>query len=86
LARWYDANAKNPPWIKALADVRRRGTLEGYCYQPVQAIMIAIDQYAETGLRNRGYFFEQTAQRRYERSHSMKLSRPIWPGLDECQG
>jgi hypothetical protein len=25
----YDQNAENPPWIKALADVRRMGTLEG---------------------------------------------------------
>ena len=41
LVRWYDANAENPAWIKALADVRRMGTLEGYCYQHVQAIMIA---------------------------------------------
>jgi hypothetical protein len=38
------ANAKNPPWIKALADVRHRGTREGYCFQHVQAIMLAIDQ------------------------------------------
>ena len=41
MVRWYDANAENPAWIKALADVRRMGTLEGYCYQHVQAIMIA---------------------------------------------
>jgi hypothetical protein len=26
---WYDHNADNQPWIKALADVRRMGTLEG---------------------------------------------------------
>jgi hypothetical protein len=25
---WYDANAENPPWIKALADVRHMGTRE----------------------------------------------------------
>ena len=30
--KWYDQNAKNPPWIKAHADVRRMGTLEGYCF------------------------------------------------------
>jgi hypothetical protein len=50
---WYDPNAENPPWIKALADVRRMGTLEGYCFHHVQAIMLAIDQYAETALGNR---------------------------------
>ena len=47
---WYDPKADNPPWIEALADVRRMGTLEGYCFHHVQAIMLAIDQYAETAL------------------------------------
>ena len=27
---WYDPNADHPPWIKALADVRRVETMEGY--------------------------------------------------------
>ena len=27
---WYDRRANNPPWIKALTDVRRVGTMEGY--------------------------------------------------------
>jgi len=36
--QWYDKNADNPPWIKALAKVRQRATLEGYCYQHGQAI------------------------------------------------
>jgi hypothetical protein len=56
---WYDANADNPPWIKALADVRRMGTLQGYCFQHVQAIMVSIDQYAETALGNREYFLNR---------------------------
>jgi hypothetical protein len=56
---WYDHDADNPPWIKALADVRRMGTLEGYCYFLVQAIMLAIDQYAETALGNREYFLNK---------------------------
>jgi hypothetical protein len=55
----YDHNADNPPWIKALADVRRRGTLEGYCCFHVQAIMPAIDQYAESALGNRKYFLNK---------------------------
>jgi hypothetical protein len=37
---WYDHDADNPPWIKALADVRRMGTLEGYCYVHVQALKL----------------------------------------------
>jgi hypothetical protein len=53
--RWYDDAADNPPWIKALADVRHRATREGYCYAHVQAIIVAIDQYAEAALGNRNY-------------------------------
>jgi hypothetical protein len=52
---WYDDKADNPPWIKALANVRRMATMEGYCFQHVQAIIIAIDQYAEKALGNREY-------------------------------
>jgi hypothetical protein len=39
--------------------VRRQATLEGYCYQRVQAIIVAIDQYAESALGNRGYFLNK---------------------------
>ena len=56
---WYDHDADNPPWIKALADVRRMGTREGYCFHHVQTIMLAIDQYAETALGNRQYFLNK---------------------------
>jgi hypothetical protein len=56
---WYDANVENPPWIKALADVQHMGTREGYCFQHVQAIMLAIDQYAETALGNREFFLNK---------------------------
>src|SRR5260370_20990097 len=56
---WYDPKADNPPWIKALADVRHMGTREGYCYHHVQAIMLAIDQYAETALDNREFFLNK---------------------------
>lgn len=56
---WYDEQADNPPWIKALAEVRHRATREGYCYQHVQAIIVAIDQYAEKALGNREYFLNK---------------------------
>jgi hypothetical protein len=56
---WYDANADNPPWLNALAEVRHIGTREGYCFQHVQAIMLAIDQYAETALGNRQFFLNK---------------------------
>ena len=31
----------------------------GYCYHHVQAIIVAIDQYAEAALGNRGYFLNR---------------------------
>jgi len=57
--RWYDDNADNPPWLKALAEVRRRATREGWRYQHVQAIIVAIDQYAESALGNRDFFLKK---------------------------
>jgi hypothetical protein len=41
------------------AEVRRRATLEGYRYHHVQAIIVAIDQYAEAALGNREYFLNK---------------------------
>ena len=46
-------------WIKALAEVRQLATREGYCYQHVQAIIVSIDQYAETALGNRDFFLNR---------------------------
>jgi hypothetical protein len=57
--KWYDDNTDSPPWIKALSELRQRATREGYCYQHVQAIMVAIDQYAEKALGNRDYFLNK---------------------------
>ena len=57
--QWYDDNADNPPWLKALAEVRHRATREGWRYQHVQAIIVAIDQYAESALGNRDFFLNK---------------------------
>jgi hypothetical protein len=57
--RWYDPNADNPPWIEALAEVRIQATREGWCHAHVQAIIVAIDQYAEAALGNRSYFLNR---------------------------
>lgn len=57
--KWYDDKADNPPWIKALAEVRHRASREGYCHAHVQAIIVAIDQYAEAALGNREYFLNR---------------------------
>ena len=56
---WYDEKENHPPWIKALAEVRHRATREGWCYQHVQAIIVAIDQYAEAALGNRDFFLNK---------------------------
>jgi hypothetical protein len=56
---WYDNHANNPPWIKALAEVGRLAPREGWRYQHVQAIIVAIDQYAEAALGNRDFFLNR---------------------------
>ena len=53
--KWYDPKDDHPQWIKALAEVRQRATREGWCYHHVQAIIVAIDQYAEAALGNRDF-------------------------------
>ena len=57
--KWYDHNADNPPCINALAEVRLLAPREGYCFHHVQAIIVAIDQYAEKALGNREYFLNK---------------------------
>jgi hypothetical protein len=57
--KWYDANASdNLPWIKALAEVRHLACREGWRYQ-FKAIIVTIDQYAESALGNRDYFLNR---------------------------
>ena len=56
---YYDEKADNPPWMKSLAETRRHAALQGWCYQHVQAITVAIDQYAEKALGNREYFLNK---------------------------
>jgi hypothetical protein len=57
--QWFDHNADNPAFIKALAEVRQLAPREGWRYQHVQAIIVAIDQYAEAALGNRDYFLNR---------------------------
>ena len=57
--KWHDEKADNSPWINALAELRQRATREGHCFQHVQAITVAIDQYAEKALGNRDYFLNK---------------------------
>jgi hypothetical protein len=54
-----DEQADNTPWVRALAKVQLMAAREGYCYQHVQVIAVAIDQYAEKALGNREYFLNE---------------------------
>ena len=56
--KWYD-KAASSPWLDALAELRQQATREGHCFQHVQAITVAIDQYAEKALGNRDYFLNK---------------------------
>ncbi|WP_246668700.1 hypothetical protein [Bradyrhizobium sp. UNPF46] len=57
--RWFDDEKELSPFLTALEDVRRRATREGWCYAHVQAIIVAIDQYAEAATGNREYFLNK---------------------------
>jgi hypothetical protein len=57
IPKWHDPNAKdNPPFLDALGKARDIAVREGWCYHHVQAIIVAIDQYAEAATGNRQYF------------------------------
>jgi hypothetical protein len=56
--KWCDEDDSSP-WIDALAELRQQATREGYCCPHVQAITVAIDQYAEKALGNRDYFLNK---------------------------
>jgi hypothetical protein len=57
--RWFDDEKDHPPFLKALEEVRRRAAREGWCYRHVQAIIVAIDQYAEAATGNREFFLSK---------------------------
>jgi hypothetical protein len=57
--KYFGDDQHAPPFVKALAEVRRLAPREGWCYQHVQAISVAIDQYAEKALGNRDYFLNR---------------------------
>jgi hypothetical protein len=50
---------RQPTVDKALAEVRHLACREGWRYQHVQAIIVAIDQYAEAALGNREFFLNK---------------------------
>ncbi|MEN3287733.1 MAG: hypothetical protein V7634_2033 [Bradyrhizobium sp.] len=59
MMNYFGDNEDEAPFLKALAEVRRIGVHEGWCYHHVQAIIVAIDQYAEAATGNREYFWNK---------------------------
>ena len=57
--RYFSDEPELSPFLKALNDVRNKATREGWCYQHVQAVIVAIDQYAEAATGNRDYFLNK---------------------------
>jgi hypothetical protein len=53
--RYFQEETGPPPFLKALAELRRLAAREGWCYQHVQALIVAIDQYGEGAYGNREY-------------------------------
>jgi hypothetical protein len=47
---------------ESFGGVRIQATREGWCHAHVQAIIVAIDQYAEAALGNRSYFSQQAVR------------------------
>ncbi|NPU11363.1 hypothetical protein HL666_11350 [Bradyrhizobium sp. 83002] len=59
MVKWYSDEQNPPPILKSLHESRRLLTNEGWCYRHAQAIMVAIDQYAEAATGNRDYFLSK---------------------------
>lgn len=57
--RYFSDEPELSPFLAALHDVRLKATREGWCYAHVQAIIVAIDQYAEAATGNRDYFLNK---------------------------
>jgi len=56
---YFGDDEEHPAFLKALAEVRKIGVNEGWCYHHVQAIILAIDQYAEAATGNREFFWNR---------------------------
>jgi hypothetical protein len=59
MVKHFQDDPNPPPFIKALAEARQLATREGWCYQHVQALIAAIDQYTEAATGNRSYFLDK---------------------------
>ncbi|RZN13000.1 hypothetical protein [Bradyrhizobium sp. Leo121] len=59
MVNYFSDSPEQPPFFKALAEVRQLATREGWCFHHVQAIIVAIDQYAEAATGNRLFFLNR---------------------------
>ena len=57
--RYFHEDPHADAWLKSLDETRRLATRQGWCYQHVQALIVAIDQYAEAATGNREYFLNK---------------------------
>jgi hypothetical protein len=57
--RYFSDEPDLSPFLKALNEVRHKATREGWRRPHVEAIMVAIDQYAEAATGNRNYFLNK---------------------------
>ena len=48
-----------PEFLKSLEETRRLSTREGWCRAHIEAIQVAIDQYAEAALGNREFLLSK---------------------------
>ena len=59
MVKYFQDETDPPLFLRVLNEARHLATREGWCYQHVQAITVAIDQYAEAATGNRSYFLNK---------------------------
>jgi hypothetical protein len=57
--RYFHEDPHADAWLKSLDQTRRLATRQGWCFQHVQALLVAIDQYAKAATGNRCYFLDK---------------------------
>jgi len=58
-AKYFSDTDDHPEFIKALEKARRLSCYEGWCRMHIEAIQVAIDQYAEAAYGNREFFLNK---------------------------
>jgi hypothetical protein len=58
MRRYFADESDLSPLLRTLGSVRHQATREGWCHPHLEAIIVAIDQYAEAATGNRAYFLK----------------------------